>query len=114
MSSSGKPSFDRAKLSELARGAQKTFENADALFREAKILGAVGALSRALFLHQISLEECAKIENIGAWATSLLAGRMVNGKKVLDGFASHKKKNRTNAYMLEESVEEQAAKNRGD
>lgn len=114
MSSPTKPSFDRALLSELARGAQMTFENADALYHEAKILGAAGALGRALFLHQISLEECAKIETMGAWATSLLAGIPVDQKKVLAGFASHGRKNRTNAYMLEGSAEEQAAKARGD
>ena len=101
-------------LSELARGAQKTFDNADALYREAKLLSAAGALGRALLLHQISLEECAKIETLGAWATSLLAGYSVDEKKVLAGFASHAKKNRTNAYMLEGSAEEQAAKERGD
>ena len=99
------PSFDRALLSELARGAQKTFDNADALYREAKILGAAGALGRALFLHQISLEECAKIESLGAWATSLLAGYSVDEKKIIAGFASHAQKNRTNAYMLKGSTE---------
>ncbi len=114
MCSKKPPSFDRAWLSELARGAQKTFDNADALYREAKLLGAAGALGRALFLHQISLEECAKIENVGAWATSLLAGYAVNDKNVLAGLASHARKNRTNAYMLEGSAEEQAARERGD
>jgi AbiV family abortive infection protein len=107
------PSFDRALLSELARGAQKTFDNAEALYREATLLGAAGAQGRALFLHQISLEECAKIESLGAWATSLLAGYSVD-KKVLAGFVSHARKNRTNAYMLKGSAEEQAAKERGD
>jgi len=114
MSTPAKPIFDRALLSELARGAQMTFENADSLYREAKILSAAGALSRALFLHQISLEECAKIETMGAWATSLLAGIRVDQKKILSGFVSHARKNRTNAYMLEASVEEKAAKVRGD
>jgi AbiV family abortive infection protein len=109
-----KPTFDRALLAELARGAQKMFENAEALYREAKILSAAGSLARALFLHQISLEECAKIEIVGAWAVSLLAGIPVEKKKVLAGFASHARKNRINAYMLEGSAEEQAAKARGD
>ena len=80
------PTFDRMLLSELARGAQKTFDNADALYREAKLLGAAGALDRALFLHQISLEECAKIEIMGAWVTSLLAGYTVDEKRVLADF----------------------------
>jgi AbiV family abortive infection protein len=108
------PSFDRALISELARGAQKTFDNAESLYREAKVLGASGALGRALFLHQISLEECAKIDSLGGWATSLLAGLSVDEKKILAGFASHAQKNRTNAYMLKGSAEEQAAKERGD
>jgi AbiV family abortive infection protein len=106
--------FDRELLSELVRGAQKTFENAEALFREAKILSAAGALCRALFLHQISLEECAKIETMGAWATGVLGSIPVDEKKVLAGLARHANKNRTNAYMLEGSGEETAAKERGD
>jgi AbiV family abortive infection protein len=106
--------FDREVLSELARGAQKTFENAEALYREAKILGAAGAIGRALFLHQISLEECAKVETVGAWATSILAGLPVDEKKVVAALARHANKNRTNAYMLEGSAEEAAAKERGD
>jgi AbiV family abortive infection protein len=114
MSASSKPPFDPALLSKLARGAQLTFDNADALYREAKILGAAGAVGRALFLHQISLEECAKLELIGVWATGLLAGHSVDEKKVLSSFASHARKNRTNAYMLEGSVNEERAKARGD
>jgi AbiV family abortive infection protein len=114
MTSSSAPDYDHALLSELAQGAKKTFENAEALFHEAKILARAGALSRALFLHQISLEECAKIETMGAWATSLLTGLPVDQKKVLASFSSHARKNRTNAYMLEGSAEEKAAKERGD
>jgi AbiV family abortive infection protein len=49
----------------LAAGAQKVFENATGLYKEALILTKVGALSRALFLHQISMEECAKVEILG-------------------------------------------------
>lgn len=114
MTSSSAPDYDHALLSELAQGAKKAFENAEALFHEAKILAGAGALSRALFLHQISLEECAKIETMGAWATSLLTGLPVDQKKVLAGFSSHARKNRSNAYMLEGSAEEKAAKEQGD
>jgi AbiV family abortive infection protein len=114
MASKNLPIFDRALLSELARGAEKIFANAEALCREAKLLSAIGGLSRALFLHQISLEECAKIQTIGAWATSLLAGLPIDQKEVLAEFASHKEKNRTNAYMLQGSAEEYAARERGD
>jgi AbiV family abortive infection protein len=101
-------------LRQLARGAEKTFQNAEALFSEAKILSSAGALGRALFLHQISLEECAKIENIGAWAVSVLAGLSVDEKKVLASLTRHSSKNRLNAYMLEGSAAETAAKKRGD
>jgi AbiV family abortive infection protein len=114
MTSSSAPDYDHALLSELAQGAKKTFENAESLFHEAKLLAGAGTLSRALFLHQISLEECAKIENMGAWAVSLLAGLPVDQEKVLAGFASHARKNRTNANMLDGSPEEEAAKERGD
>ena len=54
-------------LSQLVRGASLAFANAVELLREAKTLSAYGAFSRALFLHQISLEECGKTEMIGWW-----------------------------------------------
>jgi hypothetical protein len=54
-------SIDKELLRKLVSGAQKTFENAELLFQEASLLRGAGFLSRALFLHQISLEECAKI-----------------------------------------------------
>ena len=60
------------------------------------------------------MEECAKVQSIGAWAASLLAGHTVDEKKALAAFASHSRKNRTNAYMLKGSAEEYAARERGD
>jgi hypothetical protein len=60
MMAQNSPGYDGQYLSQLTRGAEKTFQNAETLFLEAKILSSAGALSRALFLHQISLEECAK------------------------------------------------------
>lgn len=106
--------LNKALLSELARGVQKTFENAEELFKEACLLKKIGALSRVLFLHQISLEECAKIEILGAYATSLLMGNKVNLKKLRSVLLSHNRKNRTNAYFLPVSAEEEAARQRGD
>ncbi|WP_371113488.1 AbiV family abortive infection protein [Nitrosospira multiformis] len=47
-------------------GAKKTYRNVEELFQEASILHDHRALNRALFLHQISLEECGKIEMLGA------------------------------------------------
>jgi AbiV family abortive infection protein len=108
------PKFDHTFLSVLARGAERIFENAESLYREAEILAKAGATSRALFLHQISLEECSKMESMGAWATSLLAGKEVNQKKVLTAFARHSSKNKANAYMLKGSQAEEDAKKRGD
>lgn len=101
-------------LSELARGAKKTFENAEQLFQEASLLRDKGALSRALFLHQISMEECAKVELLGTWATSLLMGVDVDVTKLSAKLASHKAKNYTNAYMLTPAEEETEARVRGD
>jgi AbiV family abortive infection protein len=101
-----KPKRARAKsegdtmLRELADGASKVFQNASDLFHEASALQAIGALSRALFLHQISLEECAKIEMLGAWAVSVLTGMETDVRKLTVAFASHKAKNYTNAYLL--------------
>jgi len=83
----------------LAEGAAKVFQNAEDLFHEATALHAAGALSRSLFLHQISLEECAKIDMLGAWAASVLTGTKIDVEKMTLAFASHKAKNYTNAYM---------------
>jgi AbiV family abortive infection protein len=108
------PKVDRAFLSVLVRGAEKTFDNAEKLYFEAEILAKAGATARALCLHQISLEECSKVENMGAWATSLLSGLEVDQNKVLATFRRHSSKNKSNAYMLEGSKAEKDAKARGD
>lgn len=89
-----------AMVQELVDGAAKVFQNAAGLYSEASALHAAGALSRALFLHQISLEECAKIEMLGAWGTGILMGMETDVQKRTAAFASHKAKNYTNAYLL--------------
>lgn len=101
-------------LNRLALGTQKTVDNAISLFNEASLLHKSGFLCRALFLHQISLEECAKIEMLGAAATSLLMGHEVDFAKVKKALISHARKNRENAYFLEMSAEERAAMDSGD
>jgi len=106
--------IDRAFLSVLVRGAEKMFDNAERLYFEAELLAKAGATARALCLHQISLEECSKIENMGAWATSLLSGLEVDQSKILAAFRRHSSKNQSNAYMLEGSPAEKDAKARGD
>ena len=105
---------NQASLDILVRGAEKTFDNAERLFREAEILAKGGAVARALCLHQISLEECSKVNNLGAWAISLVFGFEVDQKKVLAAFGRHAAKNKSNAYMLEGSEAEKDAKSRGD
>lgn len=101
--------IDKALLSELVRGAQETYHNAEALFEEAVILRRANKLSRSYFLHQISLEECAKIEVIGWYATSLLMGHETHLGKLGESLVQHRKKNYTNAYFMERSAEEDNA-----
>lgn len=108
------PNVERASLASLVRGAEKTFENAEQLFHEAKLLAASGAVARALALHQISLEECSKVDTLGAWAVSQLLGFAVDQKKVLAAMRRHPAKNKGNAYMLALSQEEVEARSRGD
>lgn len=71
-------------------------------------------MARALCLHQISLEECSKVNNLGGWAVSLILGFEVDQKKVLAAFGRHAAKNKSNAYMLKGSEAETDAKARGD
>jgi hypothetical protein len=80
---------NQASLDILVRGAEKTFDNAERLFREAEILAKGGAVARSLCLHQISLEECSKVNNLGAWAVSLVLGFEVDQKKILAAFGRH-------------------------
>jgi AbiV family abortive infection protein len=110
----GECAIDKQLLSEIVRGAEKTFKNAESLFEEASLLKKSGFLSRALFLHQISLEECAKIDILGAHVTSMLMGQELDVGKLQKVLVSHAHKNRTNAYFLDGSVEEEAAKASGD
>src|SRR6516164_6974441 len=103
------PKIDRAFL-----WCRKTFDNAEKLNLEAELLVRAGSTARALCLHQISLEECSKIENMGAWATSLLSGFEVDQNKILAAFRRHSSKNKSNAYMLGGSQTEKDAMARGD
>ena len=50
----------KALLREFKRGADLIYSNAEQLFHEAEVLGKNASLARSLFLHQISIEECAK------------------------------------------------------
>ena len=102
------------ELAEVSRGISKAFENARELSREAALLRSHGALSRSLFLHQISMEECGKIEILGATAVSLIADHETELSKVAAALTRHKAKNRANAYLLPLTDEEEAAAETGD
>jgi AbiV family abortive infection protein len=102
------------RLRGYSRGAQLIFENAEALYNEAQALGQSGSLARAAALHQISMEECAKIDMLGACATSILMGHEVDDDHMAKVFRDHKVKNHTNAYNATTSPEEQEARARGD
>ena len=71
-----------ALLNELARGVQLRFPNAEQLFREASLLRESGTMNRALFLHQISMDDCATVELPGAWPASLLMGTPIDISKL--------------------------------
>lgn len=97
-------------LHELSHGASMAFKNAQQLYQEACLLRSHGSLSRALFLYQISLEECGKIDILGGWATSLLMGDEINLAKLAAALVRHKAKNYTNAYMLPATKQEAEAR----
>jgi AbiV family abortive infection protein len=101
-------------LRDILNVATKVRDNAEQLFCEASLLRAAGALSRALFLHQISLEECGKVDMLGAWAISHLTGMVPDDKKFSKALANHKAKNYANAYMLEPTEAETRAREAGD
>jgi AbiV family abortive infection protein len=102
------PAVDDRDLNVLIRGAQAAFANAQELFFEAAILGKAGHLSRALFLHQISMEECGKVDLLSGWIAGELLGFQQDTKKLERALASHEAKNIANAYMLELSEEGKA------
>lgn len=98
----------------LIAGAEKIFANAEALFSEATVLANSGAWARALFLHQIALEECAKVDTLGAAVTSLLMGHEVNVEALRRAFRRHEYKNKANAYFLPATEVERVAREKGD
>lgn len=105
---------DKTQLAELIRGAEITFANAEQLFQEASLLRENGHLSRSIFLHQMAMEECAKVDMIGAAAVSILTGHQVDMKALTRSFRDHKAKNFANAYMAEAEEAELAARKAND
>lgn len=98
----------------LIDGAQKTVMNADELFDEARLLAGAGHTARALLLHQISLEECGKLEMLYVATAEVLRGQAVDMKRLTRAFSKHAAKNRTNAYFLAKSEAELAAEDKND
>ncbi len=105
---------DRRLLAEIHSGAKLIFENAEQLYKEAEILGTRRAFCRAVCLHQISIEECSKIDMLGATAMSLLIGHPVDLAKLAQSMRKHKVKNFHLAYSSVCTPAEKEAQNRGD
>lgn len=105
---------DRALLAEFARGGELIFDNAEQLYREARILRENGAFSRALCLHQISNEECGKLEILGGYAMTVVLGIQIDLAQVAKTFRDHEAKNYANAYFAGVTDEERAARERQD
>ena len=106
--------MDDKDLTEPIQWAEATFANAEDLFIEAVMLRKAGHLSRALFLHQISMEECGKVEVLGAWVTGVFAGLKRDATKLQRALTRHETKNSANAYQLELSDQERHARRRKD
>lgn len=102
------------RLREYSRGGQLILENAEALYKEAEALRETGFLARAAFLHQISMEECAKVDMLGGWVTTVLMGGKVSERAMARVFRDHKAKNYANAYDATPTQEEHEAKRRAD
>lgn len=103
-----------ARMRRYIQGAELVHSNAAALYDEAHILGKVGSFARASVLHQISMEECSKVDTLGAVVVSLLGGQEVDETSLTNSFRNHKAKNYANAYNAEPTDEERSARERRD
>lgn len=79
----------------LDSGAGKTFEKAEQLFHETEMLAKAGVVSRALYLHQISLEECSNVDTLGACAVSLSSAWRSTRRRYQAAMAKHSSKNKS-------------------
>lgn len=104
----------QALLTEFERGGKLNFDNAEQLYREAIILRENGALSRALCLHQISNEECGKLELLGGYAMAIVLDHPIDMENMVRVFRDHKAKNYANAYFSVVTDKERAARERAD
>jgi AbiV family abortive infection protein len=106
--------YDRNLFAEMARGAKLLFDNAEALYNEAQLLGTQGHFARALCLHQVSMEECSKIDLLGAAVVGMLVGHPIDLEKLSKRMAQHKVKNYNNAYFMSATDAERDARKSGD
>ncbi len=106
--------IDGKELAHLIAAAEATFSNAEDLYDEAQALAKSGHHARAVFLHQISLEECGKLELLGAWIIGRFGGSSPDPSKFYASLTHHKAKNSINAYMLEVEGDELSAQEQGD
>lgn len=113
-SKSGLPGDPAALLAELKRGGQLILENARELCGEARHLRKYGAFARAVCLHQLSNEECGKVELVGGWAMSVVLGEQVDVARLGKALTDHRAKNYANAYFSAVTEDERAARDKGD
>lgn len=97
------------RVARFCGGARRIFANAEALYNEAELLGMNGHFARATVLHQISMEECSKVDTLGAASLSLLLGYQVDENRLEKAFRNHRAKNHANAYLVAMTKEEKAA-----
>lgn len=105
---------DSKQLDHLIAAAEATFGNAEDVYNEALVLAKAGHHVRAVFLHQISLEECGKLEMLGGWIVGVIGGLQRDAAAFYRALSQHKAKNSVNSYMLEVEGDEFAAQERGD
>ena len=82
-----------ALLAEFARGGELIFDNAEQLYREACVLRDHEAFSRALCLHQLSNEECGKLNILGGYAMTITLGDDFDPAKMAKALRDHEAKN---------------------
>jgi AbiV family abortive infection protein len=103
-----------ALLQTYVRGGELIRENAEQLYHEACLLKTHGALARAAALHQLSNEECGKLEMLGSFAMAAVMGRPAKPSDIAKAFRNHEAKNHANAYFSAVSDEERAARDAKD
>ena len=105
---------DLALLAELWRGGEMIFDNARQLCNEARFLRKNEAVARAVCLHQLSNEECGKIELLGWWAMSVVLGQAIDVAHIGRALTDHKAKNDANAYFSGVTDDERRAREQAD